>query len=72
MPGLVASGTPCIITRYSSKEHKLLWISTAQFIHVNKLLVLTRWKKHLQWTSLFQTWLSLIATFQQITVIFHL
>jgi hypothetical protein len=61
-----------IITFSSSKEHKLLGISTAQFLHMNELFVLTWWKMHLQWSSLFQTWLSLLAPFQWITVIFHL
>lgn len=49
---------------YSSKEHKLLGISTAQSLHLNELFVLTWWKKHLQWISLFQTGLSLLATLQ--------
>jgi len=35
---------------YASKEHKLLGISTAQFLHLNELFVLTWWKKHLDFT----------------------
>lgn len=69
LPLIIASS---IIMFSSNKEHKLLGISASQFLHLNEFFVLTWWKLHLQWISLFQTWSPLLAPFQWITVLFHL